>query len=69
MECGPPDSSAGAPGGGREPQSGCGAGGVEGMGAESRDRLCPRNSGAEAVCELKLQAPGMCFIVLSDFTS
>ena len=46
-----------------------GKGGVEGMGAESRDRLCPRNSGAEAVCELKLQAPGMCFIVLSDFTS
>lgn len=46
-----------------------GEGSLEGMGTESRDRLCPRNSGGGTVCELKLQAPGMLFVVLSDFTS
>ena len=33
-----------------------GEGSLEGMGTESRDRLCPRNSGGGTVCELKLQA-------------
>lgn len=46
-----------------------GEGSMEGMGTESRDRLCPRNSGGATVCELKLQAPGVRFVVLSDFTS